>query len=77
MGSFDATARCLIAKPRVAEMQARGWTVVGPGEEGTLLMEGPEFDGGFQPLARFAAPTVEAAWERAMERLNRRLARAA
>ncbi|MBP2298689.1 hypothetical protein [Azospirillum picis] len=33
--------RAFIARTRVAEMKSRGWRVVGPGEEGSVLMEGP------------------------------------
>jgi hypothetical protein len=33
--------RAFIARTRVAEMKSRGWRVLGPGEEGSLLMEGP------------------------------------
>lgn len=37
--------RALISRTRVAEMKSRGWRVLGPGEEGSLLMEGPQFAG--------------------------------
>ncbi|WP_244433834.1 hypothetical protein [Azospirillum sp. B506] len=33
--------RAFIARTRVSEMKSRGWRVLGPGEEGSLLMEGP------------------------------------
>lgn len=33
--------RAFIARTRVAEMKSRGWRVLGPGEEGSILMEGP------------------------------------
>lgn len=33
--------RAFIARTRVAEMKSRGWRVLGPGEEGSFLMEGP------------------------------------
>ncbi|HEY0837268.1 MAG TPA: hypothetical protein VGE72_25370 [Azospirillum sp.] len=36
--------RALISKKRVAEMLARGWCIIGAGEEGTLVMEGPDPD---------------------------------
>ncbi|KAA0598577.1 hypothetical protein J2848_001057 [Azospirillum lipoferum] len=37
--------RAFIARTRVAEMKSRGWRVLGPGEEGSLLMEGPMLAG--------------------------------
>ncbi len=37
--------RAFISKTRVAEMKAQGWRIVGPGEEGSLLMEGPQIGG--------------------------------
>ncbi|MBK1836643.1 hypothetical protein JHL17_04390 [Azospirillum sp. YIM B02556] len=33
--------RAFIARTRVAELKSRGWRVLGPGEEGSILMEGP------------------------------------
>lgn len=42
--------RAFIARTRVAEMKSRGWRVLGPGEEGSLLMEGP------MPTGRAAVP---------------------
>lgn len=33
--------RAFIARTRVAEMKSRGWRVLGPVEEGSILMEGP------------------------------------
>ncbi|PWC39727.1 hypothetical protein [Azospirillum sp. TSO35-2] len=33
--------RAFIARTRVADMKSRGWRVLGPGEEGSVLMEGP------------------------------------
>ncbi|WP_372398851.1 hypothetical protein ABMY26_19590 [Azospirillum sp. HJ39] len=33
--------RAFISRARVGEMKSRGWRVLGPGEEGSLLMEGP------------------------------------
>ncbi len=33
--------RAFISRARVGEMKSRGWHVLGPGEEGSLLMEGP------------------------------------
>ncbi|WP_042442872.1 hypothetical protein [Azospirillum sp. B510] len=42
--------RAFIARTRVAEMKGRGWRVLGPGEEGSILMEGP------MPAGRSAMP---------------------
>lgn len=42
--------RAFIARTRVAELQSRGWRIVGPGEEGSLLMEGPQTGGAPQRL---------------------------
>ena len=39
-----------IARGRVAEMLAKGWAYVGPGEEDSVLMEGPEIGGTWVPL---------------------------
>ncbi|ALG71352.1 hypothetical protein VY88_01690 [Azospirillum thiophilum] len=33
--------RAFISRARVGEMKSRGWRTLGPGEEGSLLMEGP------------------------------------
>lgn len=44
--------RALIARSRVAELQAQGWRIVGPGEEGSLTMEGPQAGGTPQRLGR-------------------------
>ncbi len=44
--------RALISRTRVAEMKSRGWRIVGPGEEGSLLMEGPQFGGKPERLER-------------------------
>lgn len=44
--------RALIARSRVAELQAQGWRIVGPGEEGSLMMEGPQAGGSPQRLGR-------------------------
>lgn len=44
--------RAYIAIPRIAEMQASGWTIIdGPEREGAVLMEGPELpDTGWTPI---------------------------
>lgn len=53
--------RAPIARGRVAEMLARGWTVVAIGEEDRVWMEGPDPDGEprqvFAPLAALARET--------------------
>ncbi|HYG90576.1 MAG TPA: hypothetical protein VD978_30450 [Azospirillum sp.] len=64
------TVKTYISKKRVAEMLARGWTIVGPGEEGSLLMEGPDPDGMPQSLESLTRPLVGQAWLRAMEALG-------
>lgn len=64
------TVRCFVSKKRVAEMLARGWTVVGPGEEGSLLMQGPDPDGMPQDFDRFTQPLAGRAWLHAMEALD-------
>lgn len=38
--------RALISRTRVPEMKSRGWRVVAPGEEGSMMMEGPQLGGG-------------------------------
>lgn len=38
--------RALISRTRVPEMKSRGWRVVAPGEEGSVMMEGPQLGGG-------------------------------
>ncbi|MGQ9366764.1 hypothetical protein [Azospirillum sp. ST 5-10] len=61
--------RARIAKPRVAEMLARGWDVLGPAGEGMLLMEGPDPDlqpsPAPSPMAAFARPLLGRAQLRA------------
>lgn len=71
------TVRARIARARVGEMIARGWRAVGPAEEGCVLMEGPDPDGGPEPLGAYAVPLASAAWERAVARLEERFAHAA
>ena len=71
MGSFAVEkVKAYISRNRVAEMQARGWTILGPGGEGMLLMEGPDPDGMPESLESLARPLVGRAWLRAMERLE-------
>ena len=70
-GAFGVeTVKTYITKKRVAEMMARGWTILGPGEEGSLLMEGPDPDGMPQALETLMQPLVGRAWLRAMEALD-------
>lgn len=76
MGSFAAdtvteTVKAYIARPRVAEMLARGWTILGPGGEGMMLMEGPDPDL-CEPdtLESLTQPLIGRVWLRAMERLD-------
>ncbi|CAO3429700.1 hypothetical protein [Azospirillum doebereinerae] len=61
--------RALISRTRVAEMKSLGWRVVGPGEEGSFLMEGPETGGGperlVQPLGSLFDDLIACALERA------------
>lgn len=38
--------RALISRTRVPEMKSRGWRIVAPGEEGSVMMEGPQLGGG-------------------------------
>lgn len=72
MGSFAVeTVKAYIARNRVAEMQARGWTILGPGGEGMMLMEGPDPDErAAESLESLAQPLIGRAWLRAMERLE-------
>ena len=71
MGSFHVeTVKAYISRKRVTEMLARGWTILGPGGEGMLLMEGPDPDGEPEPLESFIRPLVGRDWLRAMERLD-------
>ena len=71
MTAFESeTVKAFIARARVSEMLARGWTIVGPGEEGTLLMQGPDLDGTPQPLESLMQPLTGRAWLRAMEGLR-------
>lgn len=71
MGSFAVeNVKAYISRKRVAEMLARGWTILGPGGEGMLLMEGPDPDGMPEPLESLARPLIGRVWLRAMERLE-------
>ncbi|WP_029007809.1 hypothetical protein [Azospirillum halopraeferens] len=64
--------RARIAKPRAADLLARGWTILGPAGEGMLLMEGPDPDLEPTPapslLAAFARPLLSRARTRALAR---------
>ena len=71
MGSYAVeNVKAYISRKRVAEMQARGWTILGPGGEGMMLMEGPDPDGMPEPLESLTQSLVGRAWLRAMERLE-------
>ncbi|SMH52024.1 hypothetical protein [Azospirillum agricola] len=61
--------RALISRTRVAEMKSRGWRVVGPGEEGSLLMEGPQFARP-DPLERPMGSLFDDLIARALERAD-------
>lgn len=71
------TVRARIARGRVAEMLARGWILLGPAEDGTMLMEGPEPDAAPQSIGRWTSAIADAAWECAVARLEARLHAAA
>ncbi len=46
MGEFTLDQdRALIARARIAELKSCGWRVIGPGEEGSVWMEGPPLVG--------------------------------
>jgi len=66
----NETVKAYIAKPRVPEMLARGWRILGPGEEGSLLMQGPDLEGEAQALESLLQPLTGRAWLRAMEGLR-------
>lgn len=63
--------RAFIAKARVAEMKGRGWRVVGPGEEGSLLMEGPQLGGAPVHMASLVNDLFDDMIARALERADR------
>ena len=63
--------RAFIAKARVAEMKGRGWRVVGPGEEGSLLMEGPQLGGAPVRMASLVNDLFDDMIARALERADR------
>lgn len=63
--------RAFIAKARVAEMKGRGWRVVGPGEEGSLLMEGPQLGGAPVRMASLVNDLFDEMIARALERADR------
>ncbi|MDQ2105577.1 hypothetical protein [Azospirillum isscasi] len=64
--------RAFISKTRVAEMKAKGWRVVGPGEEGSLLMEGPQPGGTPVRMAALVNGLFDDLVARALERADRR-----
>ncbi|MBP2294242.1 hypothetical protein [Azospirillum rugosum] len=63
--------RAFIAKARVAEMKGRGWRVIGPGEEGSLLMEGPQLGGAPVRMASLVNDLFDDMIARALERADR------
>lgn len=63
--------RAFIAKTRVAEMTAKGWCVVGPGEEGSLLMEGPQLGGAPVRLSALINDLFDDLVAQALERADR------
>ena len=62
--------RALISRTRVAEMKSRGWRVVGPGEEGSFLMEGPQLGGGPERMERPVASLFDDLIARALQRAD-------
>lgn len=54
--------RARIAKGRVAEMLARGWSVLDPGPESWTLMEGPEVDSAPEPIGSLIPPMLAEFW---------------
>ncbi len=71
MSEFAADhVRAFIAKARVAEMKARGWRIVGPGEEGSLLMEGPQLGGAPVRMASLVNDIFDEMIARALERAD-------
>lgn len=63
--------RAFISKTRVAEMKAKGWRVVGPGEEGSLLMEGPQPGGAPVRIAALVNDLFDDLVAQALERADR------
>lgn len=64
--------RAFISRGRVAEMKSRGWRIVGPGEEGSLLMEGPQLAGAPVPMASLVDDLFDDLIARALERADAR-----
>lgn len=64
--------RAFIARTRVAEMKSRGWRVLGPGEEGALLMEGPMLAGRAAVLDEPIGGIFDDLIARALERADAR-----
>lgn len=64
--------RAFIARTRVAEMKSRGWRVLGPGEEGSLLMEGPMLAGRAAVLDEPIGGLFDDLIARALERADAR-----
>ncbi|MCW2236241.1 hypothetical protein [Azospirillum canadense] len=71
MSEFAADhVRAFIAKARVAEMKAQGWRIVGPGEEGSVLMEGPQLGGAPVRMASLVNDLFDEMIARALERAD-------
>lgn len=64
--------RAFIARTRVAEMKSRGWRVLGPGEEGSLLMEGPMLASRAAVLEEPIGGLFDDLFARALERADAR-----
>ncbi|KAA0581298.1 hypothetical protein FZ983_10195 [Azospirillum sp. B21] len=64
--------RAFIARTRVAEMKSRGWRVLGPGEEGSILMEGPMLASRTEVLDAPIGGVFDDLIARAMERADAR-----
>jgi hypothetical protein len=64
--------RAFIARTRVSEMKSRGWRVLGPGEEGSLLMEGPMLAGRTAALDAPIGGLFDDLVARALERADAR-----
>ncbi len=62
--------RALISRTRVQEMKSRGWRVVAPGEEGSVLMEGPPQGGGPTTLDRPLGSLFDTLIARALDRTD-------
>lgn len=64
------SVRALISRARVAEMKAQGWRVVGPGEEGSLMMEGPPPGGAPVRMRQLVDTLFDDLVARALERAD-------